>query len=193
MLIYDITTNPPTYEAEYVVPLPHTIPGNASTKVAAQSEMHYISDTQFLLLARDKGAGRGQSSTQSIYRDIDVFDISQATDVKGNASDCYTCQIASKAGVLHKDVKPAQYCRWLDFNVNSQLRRFGVHNGGVQNAGLLNEKWESIALLPVNPGSNDEEYFLFSLSDNVSPKTTLLEVGGILIVSCRTSSRRMGT
>jgi hypothetical protein len=40
--------------------------------------------------------------------------------------------------------------------------------GGADNASLLNEKWESIALVPVNPGSysNGDEYFLFSLSDN---------------------------
>jgi hypothetical protein len=53
--------------------------------------------------------------------------------------------------------------------VNSQLNRFGVHNGGEQDAWLLNEKWESLALLPVNlddSKENEDEYFLFSFSDN---------------------------
>lgn len=57
--------------------------------------------------------------------------------------------------------------------MNSELAKFGLHNGGAQDAGLLNEKWESLALVPVEPqGHKDKhskkarEYFLFSFSDN---------------------------
>lgn len=182
-LIYDISTFTPTYEAEYVVPLSHVDPTDNSSKVARQSEIHYISSTQFLVLARDSGAGRGQDDTQSIYRHVDVFDISNATNVKG-AVDCFTCQVASSKGDLFSNITAADYCPWLDFNVNSQLNRFGVHNGGAQDSGLLNEKWEGMALVPVNPsggnstlgtygrkrgaqGHDDsEEYYLFTLSDN---------------------------
>ena len=109
-----------------------------------------------------------------MYRHADVFDISAATDVKGAADDCFTCAIASAAGVLNAGIVPATYCPFLDYNINSQLNKFGVHNGGAQDAQLLNEKWESLALVPVNPGGDDEgddegdddEYYLFSLSDN---------------------------
>jgi len=170
-LVYDITTSPPTYEAEYIVPLAFVNASDSGSKVAHQSEIHYISDTQFLVLGRDSGAGRGQSSTQSIYRHADVFDISNATNVMGVAADCATCSVASTSGVLNKGtdtatVVPAEYCSWLDYNINAQLERFGVHNGGAQDDSLLNEKWESLALAPVNPGTNDGEFFLFSLSDN---------------------------
>lgn len=169
-LIYDITTPQPTYLSEYIVPENHVTPSDTTTKVAHQSEIHYISDTQFLILARDSGAGRGQTSTQSIYRHVDVFDISNATDIKGADADCYTCAVASSTGNLDANVTAAEYCQWLDFNVNSQLNRFGVHNGGAQDSGLLNEKWESIALAPVNTlgysGGSADEYYLFSLSDN---------------------------
>jgi len=147
-----------------------------NTKVAAQSEVHYISETQFLVLARDSGAGHGQDSSTSLYRHIDVFDISKATNIAGSTYDCSTCAVASNStGVLNPAIVPATYCPWLDFNVNSQLNRFGLHNGGDQDAGLLNEKWESISLVPVNPSApkckdgytkSDGEYFLFSLSDN---------------------------
>ncbi|KAK4547037.1 hypothetical protein LTR36_001258 [Oleoguttula mirabilis] len=169
-LVYDITTPQPTYLAEYIVPENHIDPSDASSKIAHQSEIHYISETQFLILARDSNAGRGQSSTQSLYRHVDVFDISNATDIRGEDADCYTCAVASSTGTLDSNVTAAQYCQWLDFNVNAQLNRFGVHNGGAQDSGLLNEKWESIALVPVNVGGHrggaDDEYYLFSLSDN---------------------------
>jgi hypothetical protein len=38
-----------------------------------------------------------------------------------------------------------------------------VHNGGAQDASLLNEKWESIAVLPAEI---DDEYYLFTMSDD---------------------------
>ncbi|KIX06444.1 uncharacterized protein Z518_04420 [Rhinocladiella mackenziei CBS 650.93] len=172
-LEYDISdATKPVYKAEYMVPLPQY---SDDTKVAAQSEVHYLSPTQFLVLARDSGAGHGQDDSESIYRYVDVFDIAKATNIKGDTYDCTTCAAASEDGVLDSAITPSTYCSWLDFNVNSQLNRFGLHNGGDQDSGLLNEKWESIALVPVNPSSGlckdgytkkDGEYFLFSLSDN---------------------------
>ncbi|KAK6382373.1 hypothetical protein LTS17_004260 [Exophiala oligosperma] len=175
-LQYDISDpSTPVLKAEYVVQLPQY---SNDTKVAAQSEVHFISSTQFLVLARDSNAGHGQKSSTSVYRHIDVFDISNATNVAGPTYDCTSCAIASNSsGVLDSAIVPATYCSWLDFNVNSQLNRFGLHNGGEQDASLLNEKWESIAMVPVNPsgpdckggkghGKADGEYFIFSLSDN---------------------------
>lgn len=100
---------------------------------------------------------------------MDIFDIGNATDVTGVA-DCYTCEVASTKGDLLSNVTAAQYCQWLDYNVNLQLCPFGVHNGGAQDGGLLNEKWECTALVPVNTNRyssyGDDEYYLFSLSDN---------------------------
>ncbi|RMZ89688.1 hypothetical protein DV736_g3074, partial [Chaetothyriales sp. CBS 134916] len=186
-LQYDVSDpSSPVYEAEYVVPLPLY---GSDDSVAAQSELKYISDTQFFVLARDSGAGYGQGAdnTQSLYRHIDVFDISSATNVKGSTYDSATGSVASSKGKLHSEITPATYSSWLDFNVNSELGKFGLHNGGDEDSGLLNEKWESLALVPVVPDTGDsgdggrhgwgdwsqsdkrsssDEYFLFSLSDN---------------------------
>jgi hypothetical protein len=47
-----------------------------------------------------------------------------------------------------------------------------VRNGGKQNANLLNEKWESLALAPVDKAfttsakGQGQEYYLISFSDN---------------------------
>ncbi|KAK5937246.1 hypothetical protein PMZ80_010546 [Knufia obscura] len=161
----------PPVVAQYVVELPVYTDEDDELAVAAQSEIKYISDTQFLVLARD-GAGRGQDETESRYRRADVFDISGATDV--NEMDT-----VAPGGSLAEGIVQATYCTFLDFNVNSELTKFGLHNGGEQDVGLLNEKWESLVLAPVQPvvdgqqwgnwggkqGSSDE-YFLFSLSDN---------------------------
>jgi hypothetical protein len=75
--------NEATYEAEYVVPLPTYVNGEGKTRVAAQSEIHYVSDTQLLVLARDSSAGRGQEDPLSRYRGVDIVDIAGATNIKG--------------------------------------------------------------------------------------------------------------
>ena len=166
LLEYDIS-NPSKakYKAEYVVTLP-LYNTKKSTKVAAQSDIHSLGNDQFLILARDSGAGRGQDDSSSLYRHADVFDISDATNIKSPVNDATAGSIASTKGVLNSGIKAATYCSFLDYNVNSELGKFGLHNGGDQDEGLLNEKWESLALAPVNGDGDDGEYFLFSLSDN---------------------------
>lgn len=155
----------PVYTNEYVVPLPFTTSENS--EVAGQSEIFNIQGGDFFILSRDSGAGHGQEDSTSIYRHIDIFNVDLATDIKGATYDCTTCNIASSKGVLKTGITPAEYCPFLDFNLNAQLNRFGLHNGGDQDSRLLNEKWESIGIVPVDGLTGaDNEWFVFSVSDN---------------------------
>lgn len=165
LLKYDISHGKPRYVEEYVITLPV-----AANRVNGQSEIHYLDHEQFFILSRDSGAGHGQSSSLSLYRHVDIFDISASTgttNIKSDVNDATGGSIATKAGVLNPGITPALYCPFLDFNINSELGKFGLHNGGAQDAGLLNEKWESLALAPLDgKDGKDGEWFLFSLSDN---------------------------
>ena len=171
LLEYDILdSSKPVYKHEYVVTLPLYASSATKQKVAAQSEIHSLGNGQFLVLSRDSGAGHSAGSSTSVYRHADIFDISGssgATDIKDNDNDKTTGSIASSKGKLNDGIKAAEYCPFLDFNVNAQLGRFGLHNGGAQDSTLLNEKWESLAMVPVDgQDGKDGEWFLFSLSDN---------------------------
>lgn len=179
LLEYDISGTTPQYKHEYAVLLPkyRDYTEKSSSKkaysVAAQSEMHQLPTGDFLVLARDSGFGNGQTNTRSVYRHADVISIhgDKTTDLKGDKYDSATAAIASSKGVLDSDITPAQYCSFLDFNVNEELGRFGMHNGGKSGPTALNEKWESLALVPVEPdvqkaGDAHGEYFLFSFNDN---------------------------
>lgn len=174
LLAYDISdsTSAPRYIHEWVVVLPkyRDYTETDQTKafvVAGQSEIHQLPTGDFLVLARDSGFGRGQTESRSVYRHADVFSISNgASDVKGLKNyDDATGAIASSKGVLDSDITPAQYCPFLDYNVEGELAKFGLHNGGSQDKFLLNEKWESLALVPANPDGGNE-YILISFSDN---------------------------
>jgi hypothetical protein len=173
MLAYDISGKKPRYIHEWVVMLPMYFDYTSShaskaNKVAAQSEIHQLPTGDFLVLARDSGFGHGQDESRSVYRQADVFSVlnkkANMTDLKGMEDyDTATGAVASSEGVLNSDIVPAEYCPFLDFNVNSELGKFRLHNGGAQDEWLLNEKWESLALVPA--GASDE-YFLISFSDN---------------------------
>ncbi len=162
LLKYDISGDQPKYVEEYVVTLP-----TADNRVTGQSEILYLDHQQFFILSRDSGAGHGQPSSLSLYRQVDIFDVSSATNIKSDVNDAIGGSIASKAGVVNPGITPALYCPFLDFNINSELGKFGLHNGGAQDAGLLNEKWEGLALAPVDgKDGKDGEWFLLSFSDN---------------------------
>ncbi|KAK4448727.1 esterase-like activity of phytase-domain-containing protein [Podospora aff. communis PSN243] len=171
------------YEAEYVVPLPTFLNADNATRVAAQSEIHYVSDTQFLVLARDSSTGRGQKDPLSGFRQVVVADISAATDIKGPRFDdvqngnITAGGISSPSDALVPGITSAKVCPFIDFNINAELGRFKtangdmIHNGAPVDLGLLNEKWEALALLPVNNDQGrdcdeKDEYYLIALSDN---------------------------
>lgn len=184
LLAYDISGKTPQYIHEWVVMLPKyydytSSDASKANKVASQSEIHQLPNGDFLILTRDSGFGHGQAESRSVYRQADIFSVlnsnSSITDFKGQSDyDTATGAIASSKGVLKAGITPAEYCSFLDFNVNSELAKFRLHNGGAQDQYLLNEKWESLALVPVKPSQDgvhhkpgrEQEYFLFSMSDN---------------------------
>ncbi|KAL4988279.1 esterase-like activity of phytase-domain-containing protein [Aspergillus falconensis] len=183
VLQYDISNpNKPQYQHEYAVNLPKYVDytdADLDEKVASQSEILHLPGeaNNFLILSRDSGFGAGSSDTLSVYRQVDIFSVSNSTtDLKGAEYDSPTGSIASSKGALDSNITPAEYCSFLDFNVDSELAKFGLHNGGEQDSGLLNEKWESLVLVPVEPEGKDKgqgkgngkktEYFLFTFSDN---------------------------
>jgi hypothetical protein len=61
--------NKKKFTGEWVVQLPIYLDKNV-TKVAAQSEMHYLDENKFMVLARDSSKGFGQTDSKSIYRHV---------------------------------------------------------------------------------------------------------------------------
>jgi hypothetical protein len=149
---------------EYVVPLPVFTDEKGKKIVAAQSEIVALSPTGFLMLARDSGNGYGQKGEKSLYRDIDVVDVSAATDIAGTAFDADK-PVAPK-GVVDSSVKPATLTRFIDINDSADLARFGLHNGAPNDRNNLSEKWEAVSLASVLDPNLPNDYFLFVANDN---------------------------
>ena len=179
LLAYDLRHDEPKLVGEYVVQLP-LYQDQTTTKtrllIAAQSEMLALNDHQFLVLARDSSVGEtygpgsplvgaGTPTPGSVYRSIDLIDISGATNIAGTAYDSSAGSIAP-LGVLNSSITPVTYKQFLNINDNTQLNRFGLHNGLPADSNDLYEKWESMAVVPVGDPRAPNDYFLFVGSDN---------------------------
>jgi hypothetical protein len=173
LLAYDLRGREPKLVGEYVVQLPQFQDQTKTTPTlltAAQSELLALNDHQFLVLARDSSVGETYGATVpptpgSVYRSIDLLDISGATNIAGTAYDTATTPVAPK-GVLDSSINPVTYQKFLDINDNTQLNRFGLHNGAPADKNDLYEKWESMAVVPVGDQKAPNDYFLFVGSDN---------------------------
>ncbi|KAJ3861321.1 esterase-like activity of phytase-domain-containing protein [Lentinula novae-zelandiae] len=168
MVAYDIanaTVTPPTMVGEWVVPLPVS---TSKSKTRKCSEIHFVSENVFFALSRDgngNGAGTSSSDTTSKYKQADLFSIANATNIAGSKFDDPSNPVAP-GGVLDDSVTPATYVSFVNYIDDDQLARFGLHNGDEEDSTLVNEKWESLALAPVNDPANPDDYFLFTASDN---------------------------
>lgn len=164
LLAYDLTdAAAPTLKGEYVIALP-TYPVGTATRVPAQSEVHALNSTQFLVLARD-GNGRGIASTTSLYRKILIYDITGATNIAGTAYDTPTTPIAP-GGVLATGLTPATSAVLIDMNNVAQLAKFSLNNGPMDDTNTLSEKWEGLALVPAFDPAAPDDWFLFVGNDN---------------------------
>ncbi|MGN7293642.1 esterase-like activity of phytase family protein [Rhizobium sp. SAFR-030] len=148
---------------EYVVPLP-TFDNKGKVAVAAQSEILALSDKAFLMLARDSNNGQGLKGDTSVYRKIELVDLSGATDIANGDFDAMK-PLAPK-GVVDAAVKPATLKSFIDLNDSKELSRFGLHNGAPNDRNNLSEKWEAMSIASVLDPAAPNDYFLFVANDN---------------------------
>jgi len=55
---------------------------------------------------------------------------------------------------------------FVNFINDTQLARFGLHNGDPDDQTLIDAKWESLALAPCLDPDFPNDFFLFTASDN---------------------------
>ena len=61
---------------------------------------------------------------------------------------------------------------------STQLKRFGLHNDTPDDLTLIDGKWESLALAPVDDPAYPDDYFLFTVVR--SPLLSLLDRANVL-------------
>ncbi|KIY62456.1 hypothetical protein CYLTODRAFT_494631 [Cylindrobasidium torrendii FP15055 ss-10] len=156
---------------EWVVPLPQSKKG----KTRGSNEIAFLRDGIFLSLTRD-GNGRGDEDLQASYKQVDLFDISAATDIHGTKYDDPEHSLRKGGdGDLDDGVEPAQYYSFVDMLDEDGLARFGLQNSDDQDDKThINAKFEGLVLAPTGKG---DQYFLFVVSDNDFQTTQGISLG----------------
>jgi hypothetical protein len=173
MLYYDIADRDHARLIhEYVVPLPVFTNAQGKQRVAAQSELLALDDMHFLLLCRDAGNGYGLEGATSLYRRIEIVDISRATDIAGSKYDGLVP--VAPGGKVVDGVAPAALTTFIDMNDNAQLNKFGLHNGEPNDPNDLYEKWEGMTLLPALDVQNPRDFFCSCPTTTTSSRRTAI-------------------
>lgn len=179
LLAYDVSgvstadgSGDSAYVGEWVVELPVS---NSKGKTRAASEIHFLNDGVFLVLSRD-GKGGGDDDTESKYKNIAIFSISDATNISNSKFDDPANPIAN-GGNLDKSISPAEVTDFIDMIDDDELARFGLHNGDDADDTLIASKWESLAIVSVSDEESPDDYFIFTAADNDFITTDGISVG----------------
>lgn len=171
VLVYDISKNrtPKTPIGHYVLQLPtvrENGDGQAADATAAQSEMVALNDHQFLVLARDAN-GRGKGSTKApVFKSVLLVDTAGSTNLAGTPYEQGVEPIAT-GGVLAADLTPAKQAELVNLLNPVQLGRFGMNlSTAPSDQFSLSEKWEAMALAPVQDPAAPNDVFLLVGNDN---------------------------
>ena len=176
LLVYDVSSSdaPSDPIAQYVIQLPRiddtgsTTNGTTVNRNGAQSSIHAISNTRFLVLARE-GNGRGAAG-KPVFKSVMLADISVATNIDG-LYDAEGAAVAP-AGVLAPGVTPVAWTESLNMlgglgATATEVAKFGLNlNAAPGDINSICEKWEAIGLVSANDSANPNDYFLFLGNDN---------------------------
>ncbi|KAL9937735.1 hypothetical protein V8E36_003280 [Tilletia maclaganii] len=161
LLGYDVSdASKPKLVSEYVVQLPQSSKGNTR----ATSEIHIVDSTTFLILSRD-GNGFGDTSSDSTFKQADLFSIKGATNIANTKYDLAANPVAP-GGQLVSDVTPATITSFVNLIDKTELAKFGLQVGGAFDRTLVSAKLESLALFPAKDKANPDDYFLVVVADN---------------------------
>jgi hypothetical protein len=171
VMVYDIsrTRTPKAPIGHYVLQLPtvrENGDGQAADVTAAQSEMLALNGHQFLVLSRDAN-GRGKGSTRApVFKSVLLVDTDGATNLAGTPYEQGVEAIA-KDGALVSGLTPTNQAELVNLLNPVQLARFGMNlSTAPSDRFSLSEKWEAMALAPVQDPAAPNDVFLLVGNDN---------------------------
>jgi len=171
ILVCDLDPASATYHqaiGEYVHVLPLSA-AEANNRHTPVSELHALSDTQFLILQRDS-RGLGGDPGTLLYKRIVVADVSAASNLIGTGYDLEKGapgQISLPRSGLPTNIVAATSRDLVDMLNPSQLAKFGLNVAPTnQNANTVSEKWEGLGVIPLNDPAAPNDYLLLIGNDN---------------------------
>jgi len=171
ILVYDLDPASPTYQqpvAEYVHVLPLSA-AEANNRHTPVSEILALSDKKYLILQRDS-RGLGGDAGNLLYKRIVEVDASNASNILGTGYDLEKGapgQISLPRAGLPSNVVAVTSRDLVDILSATQLAKYGLNLApSNQNLNTISEKWEGLAVIPLNDPQAPNDYLLLIGNDN---------------------------
>jgi hypothetical protein len=160
-------------------------------KATAVSEIRAVNDHQFLVLDRD-GYGRGKTdpgldTLVPQYKKVVLVDTTAATNLAGTGFDLEKGapgQISLPSGALPPElgITPVAKKEFVDLLDMTQLAKFGlnVRSHAASDNNTITEKWEGLAIVPLNDPAAPDDYLLLVGNDNDFKASTVVHNGQVV-------------
>jgi hypothetical protein len=171
IIVYDIdpgsaTYNQPVAEYIHVLPLSAAEANNRHTPV---SEILALTETRYLILQRD-ARGIGGDPGPFLYKRIVLVDVASASNLIGSGYDLEKDapgQLSLPRSGLPGGVVAASSRDLVDLINPAQLAKYGLNlNATNQDANTICEKWEGMAVIPLNDPAAPNDFLLLVGNDN---------------------------
>ena len=184
ILLYDVDPASPSYHTmigEYIFVLTLNA-AEALNRHTPISEIFALSDTKFLLIERDS-RGRGGDAGPILYKRVVVADVSAASNLVGTGYDLEKGapgQISLPRATLPTNIVAAARGDLVDLIDTKQLAKFGFNVKTNWDDNTVCEKWEGLAVLPLNDPAAPNDYLLLVGNDN-DFKAPLVYHNGVVV------------
>lgn len=191
VFVFDIVPGSPTENqpvAEYIFTRPLGSPtAIASGNASAVSEITALNDHQLLVIDRDgRGLGSGNAAAP-YYKSITVIDLNGATNILGSAFDLAKntvgqTNLSATTDLSTNGIKSVASMEFVDLISAANLGKFGInklpHTTG--NSNTLSEKWEALAIVPMDQTDFPNQYLLLVGNDNDLSAASVYHNGQLL-------------
>ena len=164
ILVFDVEPGSPNFNrpvGEYIYQL--TLNGNeARNRSTPISEITALNDHQFLVIERDS-RGRGGDPGPILYKKVVLADLNGASNIINTGYDLEKeapGQISLPRTTLPTNLVAVTRTDLVDFANPAQLAKFGLNTQTNWDANTLSEKWEGLAILPLNDPVAPNDYLL---------------------------------
>ena len=185
ILVYDIEAASPNFNqliGEYVYQL--TLRGDVTaTRHTPISEVFAVNDHQLLVLERD-GIGLGGTLGAPIYKKVNLVELNGASNILGTDWDkavgtagqknlpALGDQLALTNGIIAAIRKD-----FVDLLNPAELAKFGMNAGAARDNNTVPEKYEGLALVPLNEPGAPNDWLMLVGTDNDYRATNVIHNG----------------
>jgi hypothetical protein len=186
LLVFDVDPASATRDqavAEYVYEL--TLNGNAGrTRQTITSEILALNSHQLLVLDRDQRGRNSGSTSAMIYKQAVLVDLNGATNILNSGYDLELGapgQTSFPLNGLPAGIRSLARQDFVNLLDTTQLSKFGLNlNAASPDSNTMVEKWEAMAVLPLNDFAAPDDYLLLVGCDNDFGATTVYHNGVVV-------------